>query len=253
MMSAAVAGTTFRPTASYTTLRDVTHVGEPDGLNDDNGVTCPQLPCPCGATPLPPAAPLPVRAPSTAPLAPLPTTARVSRVVDGDTLKVRLPAGQIANVGLIGVDSPEPGKLASRGECGALEASAQMKRLVLRNRSAPSVTLQTDPTQARVDQSGRMSVYVSARGVDLGLTMIASALRKSTASIRTSRAWPPTATLRRQPKQPNAACGAVAAASSSSAVAEIPRTGPSAGRGLSRPVEMWAGLAGRKVGHLFLI
>ena len=155
-----------------------THVGDPDRLNDDNGVTCPQLPCPCGATPLPPAAPIPVRLPSAAPVARLPTTARVSRVVDGETLKVRLPAGQMANVGLIGVDSPEPGTPRSRGECGAPEPTTQMKRLVLRNASGRSVTLQTDPTQARVDQSGRLSVYVSARGVDIGLTMIASGAAK---------------------------------------------------------------------------
>ena len=150
-----------------------THVGDPDHLNDEHGVTCPELPCPCGATPLPPAAPSPVRPPSAAPLAPLPTTAQVSRVVDGDTLKVRLPAGEMANVGLIGVDSPEPGKPGSRGDCGALQATAQMKRLVLRNASDRSVTLQSDPRQVREDPPDRLLVYVSARGVDLGRTMIA--------------------------------------------------------------------------------
>ena len=156
-----------------------THVGDPDRLNDEDGVTCPELPCPCGATPLPPAAPIPLRPPSAAPLAPLTTPARVSRVVDGDTLKVRLPAGQMATVEQIGVDSPERGKPGSRGECGALQAIAQMKRLVLlRNRSGPSVTLQTDPMQRREDQSDRLRVYVSARGVDLGRTMLASGSAK---------------------------------------------------------------------------
>ena len=155
-----------------------THVGDPDRLNDANGVTCPELPCPCGATPLPPAAPIPVRSPSAAPLAPLTTTARVSRVVDGDTLKVRLSAGQMATVGLIGVDSPKRGKPGSRGECGAPEATAQMKRLALRNGSGRSVTLQTDPMQARDHQSDRLLVYVSTRGVDLGRTMIASGSAK---------------------------------------------------------------------------
>lgn len=150
------------------------HVGDPDGLNDENGVTCPELPCPCGATPLPPAAPIPVRPPLAAPVAPLTITAQVSRVIDGDTLRVRLPAGQMANVGLIGVDSPERGKPGSRGECGAAEATAQMKRLIVRNARGRSVTLQTDPMKARDDQSARLLVYVSARGVDLGRTMIAS-------------------------------------------------------------------------------
>ena len=155
-----------------------THTGDPDRLNDANGVTCPELPCPCGATPLPPAAPIPVRPPSVTPLAPLTTTAQVSRVVDGDTLKVRLPAGRVASVGLLGVDSPERGKPGSRDECGALEATAQMKRLVLRNGSGRSVTLQSDPTQAGEDQSDRLRVYVSAHGVDLGRTMIASGSAK---------------------------------------------------------------------------
>lgn len=155
-----------------------THVGDPDRLNDANGVTCPELPCPCGATPLPPAPPIGDRPPSAAPVAPLTTPARVSRVVDGDTLRVRLPAGQMATVGLIGVDSPKRGTPGSRGGCGAPEATAQMKRLVLRNGSGQRVTLQTDPTQARAGQSERLLVYVSARGVDLGRMMIASGLAK---------------------------------------------------------------------------
>lgn len=155
-----------------------THVGDPDGLNDDTGATCPELPCPCGATPLAPAAPIPVRPPSAAPLAPLTTQAQVSRVVDGDTLKVRLPTGQLTDVGLIGVDSPERGKPGSRGECGALEATAQMKRLVLRNRSARRVTLQTDALHAREHQADRLLAYVSARGADVGRTMIAAGLAK---------------------------------------------------------------------------
>jgi endonuclease YncB( thermonuclease family) len=155
-----------------------THTGDPDRLNDDNGVTCPQLPCPCGATPLAPAAPIAERAPSSAPLGPLTIPARVSRVVDGDTLKVRLPTGQMATVGLIGVDSPKRGKPGSRGECGAVQATAQMKRLVLRNASGRSVTLQTDPMHTGEARSERLRVYVSARGVDLGRTMIASGAAK---------------------------------------------------------------------------
>ena len=155
-----------------------THVGDPDGLDDANGVTCPELPCPCGATPLPPAAPMADRPPSGAPVAPLTTPAQVSRVVDGDTLRVRLPAGEMANVGLIGVDSPERGKSGSSGGCGARQATAQMKRLVLSNGSDHSVTLQTDPTHPRADRSERLLVYVSARGVDLGRMMIASGSAK---------------------------------------------------------------------------
>ena len=155
-----------------------THVGDPDGLNDEHGVTCPELPCPCGATPLPPAAPVPVRPPSLAPLAPLATPAQVSRVIDGDTLTVRLPAGQVTKVGLIGVDSPERNKPGSRGECGARDATAPMKRLVLRDDGGRSVSLQTDPMHDFAERSDRRLVYVSARGVDIGRTMIASGSAK---------------------------------------------------------------------------
>ncbi len=53
-----------------------------------------------------------------------------------------------------------------------------MKRLVLRNGSGRSVTLQTDPTHARENRPDRLLAYVSARGVDLGRTMIAAGWAK---------------------------------------------------------------------------
>lgn len=156
--------------------RDV-HAGDPDDLDhDEDNTACEELPCPCGATPLPPAPPLPARTPSVAPAAPLTTKARVSGVLDGDTLKVRLAAGAMVNVGLIGVDSPEIGGRGSRGECGGLHATVQLKRLAFRN--GRIVTLQFDSAQNHRDHPGRLLAYVSARGVDLGRAMIASGLAK---------------------------------------------------------------------------
>jgi len=103
-------------------------------------------------------------------------------VVDGDTLKVRLAAGAMVKVRLIGVDSPERGGRGTRGECGGLDATAQMKRLALRDGAGQIVTLQTDPTHDRQARSDRLLAYVDARGVDLGRAMIASGLAKVHAS-----------------------------------------------------------------------
>ncbi len=164
--------------------RDV-HLGDPDRLDDDDdGTTCEELPCPCGATPLPPVTPIPARSPPATVPAPLTTTARVDDVIDGRTLKVRLPAGEIVDVALIGIDSPQTGRPGSRGECAALDATARMRKLAFGNATGPIVRLQTDPTQDRVDRSDRLLVYVSARGVDFGRTMIASGLAKVHGSER---------------------------------------------------------------------
>ena len=56
-------------------------------------------------------------------------TARVVRVVDGDTIRVRLPGGEEA-VRYIGVDTPESVKPGAPVECFARSASAFNRRLV---------------------------------------------------------------------------------------------------------------------------
>jgi len=112
----------------------------------------------------------------------LTTKARVTGVVDGDTLKVRLRAGATVNVGLIGVDSPEIGGSGKRAECGGLDATARMRRLAIRNGTGRIVTLRTDPSRDRQARSDRLPAYVDAHGVDVGRTMIASGLAKVHAS-----------------------------------------------------------------------
>ena len=59
--------------------------------------------------------------------------ARVVRVIDGDTLKVKLATGQTVTVRLIGIDTPETVKPGTAVECGGRSATARMKRLALRN------------------------------------------------------------------------------------------------------------------------
>jgi endonuclease YncB( thermonuclease family) len=160
-----------------------THPTDPDQLDDANGVACPNLPCPCGATELPPPAPSPLRA---APTAPLPereaTRARVIAVVDAGTLKVRLPAGNAADVRLIGVDSPKPRGLRSPAACGTANATARMRRLAFRNGVGRRVRLTSDPTHAREDWFDRALAYVDVRGLDFGRALISSGWAKVDAS-----------------------------------------------------------------------
>ena len=156
-----------------------THAGDPDRLDDADGQTCPGLPCPCGATELPPPPPIVVRAAPTAPRAvPVATEARITAVLDASTLTVRLPAGNTAEVRLIGIDSPKPRGGRSRAACGAADATARMRRLAFRNGVGRRVRLTSDPTQAREDRLNRPLAYVDAHGVDFGRALISSGWAK---------------------------------------------------------------------------
>jgi endonuclease YncB( thermonuclease family) len=99
---------------------------------------------------------------------------RVSRVADGDTIKVRRTDGSTSEtVQLLGVDAPE-----APDECGASQATALLLALTF---SAPAdadgdgvletaggrgalVDLETDRSQAVRDESGRLLAYVDVTG-----------------------------------------------------------------------------------------
>jgi endonuclease YncB( thermonuclease family) len=90
------------------------------------------------------------------------TRARVTRIVDGDTL--RTTKGTIR---LIGVDTPE------RGQCNAKQATAMTRRL------APvgsRVTLIRPAGNNNRDAYGRSLRYITAKGVDVGGRLIKSGL-----------------------------------------------------------------------------
>jgi endonuclease YncB( thermonuclease family) len=94
--------------------------------------------------------------------------ARVVRVTDGDTLKVRLEDGSEEYVRVLGIDTPE---VHTQVECGGREASAAMAAL------APvgsTVRLVSDPTQADRDRYDRLLRYVERNGRDVGKALIAS-------------------------------------------------------------------------------
>jgi micrococcal nuclease len=87
---------------------------------------------------------------------------KVTRVVDGDTIRVRL-AKKAERVRLIGIDAAEV------GVCYSPEATAELRRLVLNKR----VVLRGDRTQARRDQYGRLLAYVNlTSGADAGLQLL---------------------------------------------------------------------------------
>jgi endonuclease YncB( thermonuclease family) len=161
--------------------------GDPDRLDADaDGVACESLPCPCaGAGVAPPAAPAPapVAPPAGAPAAAtakaLNVTARVTSVIDGDTLKVRFADGAKATVRLIGIDTPETRKPGIPVQCGGRAATARMKRLALRDGRGRTVTIATDPTQDLTDRYGRLLAYVGAGGTDFGRTMVSSGWAKT--------------------------------------------------------------------------
>ena len=143
---------------------------DPDRLDGDNdGIACDSLPCPC-ATGVPGPAPAPL-APPLSPV-PLPQpprpnfVARVTRVLDGDTIKVRSRRGRRFTVRLLGIDTPE---VFGGRECGGPQASARIKRLAPRRRK---VRVTGDYTQPTRDRYGRLLAYVKTSSTQLNLAQL---------------------------------------------------------------------------------
>ena len=121
--------------------------GDPHRLDDDgDGRACETLPCPCGVR---------NENPTPAPVTVYRETGNVVRVLDGDTLNVRLRSGGIVSVRMLGINTPE------RGRCGTGEATDNLREL------APvgsTVNLVSDRTQAAKDRYGRLLRYVARQG-----------------------------------------------------------------------------------------
>jgi len=80
--------------------------------------------------------------------------ARVLRVVDGDTIQVRLDSGSVERVRYIGIDTPESVKPGTPVQCFAKKASHYNASLV----AGRPVTLRLDAEQR--DRYGRLLAYV---------------------------------------------------------------------------------------------
>jgi endonuclease YncB( thermonuclease family) len=124
---------------------------------DGDGIACDANPCPCYlGSPVPNGSP-----PSVVPVVSGGATrtvvryARVTHVVDGDTVDVRLSSGGAQRVRLLGIDTPE---VYNGVECGGPAASAAMRRMLP---VGTRVRLVSDTTQARSDRYGRALRYVT--------------------------------------------------------------------------------------------
>jgi micrococcal nuclease len=103
--------------------------------------------------------------------------ARVLRVIDGDTITVRLTDQRRVTVRLLGIDTPELSTGGSPVECGAWDAKAGLERLLLsRQGGGRLVRLITDPTQDERDTYGRWLAYVErvADDLDAGRRLVRS-------------------------------------------------------------------------------
>ena len=89
-----------------------------------------------------------------APSSAAPGTASVARVVDGDTIRVRI-GGREERVRLVGIDTPESVKPGTPVQCFALAASARTKALLPKG---SAVRLVRDVEER--DRYGRLLAYV---------------------------------------------------------------------------------------------
>ena len=88
-------------------------------------------------------------------------TARVARVIDGDT--IALTSG--ARVRLLQIDTPEPGT----GECYSRAASRDLRRLLP---AGASLALERDPRLDDVDAYGRLLRYVWRAGRNVNVQLV---------------------------------------------------------------------------------
>jgi micrococcal nuclease len=103
-----------------------------------------------------------------------PSTARVVRVVDGDTIVVSL-AGREERVRYIGVDTPETVKPGAPVECFGKKASARNKALL-----PPGTEVRLDRDAEERDRYGRLLAYVyrARDGLFVNASLAATATRR---------------------------------------------------------------------------
>lgn len=93
--------------------------------------------------------------------------ARIVRVIDGDTVVVKLPGGGKPRVRLIGIDTPE---LSGPQECGSLRAKQAARKLMPKGKR---VLLVSDTKQPNKDRYGRLLRYVHRNGKDVNRAQVA--------------------------------------------------------------------------------
>jgi micrococcal nuclease len=106
-----------------------------------------------------------------------PAQARVVRVVDGDTVMLRLD-GDDRRVRLLGVDAPESVTPDRPVECWGPQAAAAARRLMPRG---AVVAVDTDPSQGDEDRYGRLLAEVTVG--DAAETVNVALVREGAAEV----------------------------------------------------------------------
>jgi endonuclease YncB( thermonuclease family) len=144
---------------------------DPDRLDADNdGVACESNPCPCNHSTDKGAGgsdPEEEKRPSV-------VHARITSVVDGDTVKVRARTGHNRKytVRLLGIDTPETDKPGVSVECGGPQATRNMRSLAISNGEGRKVRVTTDTSQDKKDRYGRLLAYVETRTEQLNVSQV---------------------------------------------------------------------------------
>ncbi|MCK4554515.1 thermonuclease family protein [Candidatus Parcubacteria bacterium] len=96
------------------------------------------------------------------------TSADVTRVIDGDTIEVKLIDGAIAKVRFIGIDTPETVDPRKPVECFGKEAGEKLKSMI----DKKEVTLKRDAINDNKDIYNRLLRYVYLDDKDINAEMI---------------------------------------------------------------------------------
>lgn len=92
----------------------------------------------------------------------------VTRVVDGDTVKVSIN-GKESSVRLLGIDTPELKGSTADSECFAQESKTELSRLI----EGQKVFLQPDTIQANTDKYNRLLRYIYLEDININAYMVA--------------------------------------------------------------------------------
>lgn len=94
---------------------------------------------------------------------------KVAYAVDGDTLRVREPHGELAYVRLVGIDTPEDVKPGLPTECGSKAAARSMAALAP---EGAEVSLRYDSAADHEDAYGRILAHAFIDGHQLELAQL---------------------------------------------------------------------------------
>lgn len=136
---------------------------DPHGLDaEGDGIACESNPCPCYTGKTPPGG----NDQGTTGGKTIHQRGRIIRVIDGDTVEVRLNTGRKADVRVLGIDTPE---VYGGTECWGPQASKATKQMLPRG---TRVALTSDSTQTAKDRYGRLLRYVQKGKVDVGRRLV---------------------------------------------------------------------------------